>query len=130
MISGIILAVLLLVSTVDLQAQNEVFLRKIDFDLPKVSPNPLENEFSLTLQLNKGTKYKFVVTNHVNGTIGDAIVEINDSETSKMQVTNVFQDKYFEQFMFICNKTTFYDILMKFKDNKAGTSEVNVFMIQ
>jgi hypothetical protein len=127
----IFFAFLLIIPVRFAQAQKEIFLRKIDFELTKISPNPYDNEFSLTLQLNKSTKYKFVVTNHINGSIGEAVVHVFDSEApDKTLVSNIFQTKYFEQFMFLCNKTTFYDITVKFRDNTIGNCQISIFMVQ
>jgi hypothetical protein len=131
LISGVAIALFLILPFGHLYSQKEVFLRKIDFELVKLNPTPSDNEFFLTLQFNKGTKYKFAVTNHLNGAIGEAIVEIYDNDAGpKIVGTNVFQTKYFEQFLFQCNKTTFYDVVVKFKDNKLGASEVNIFLLQ
>jgi hypothetical protein len=131
LITGVLLTSLFILPLIKVNAQKEVFLRKIDFELVKLNPSPADNEFFLTLQFNKGTKYKFAVTNHLNGAIGEAIVEIYDNDAGpKVVGTNVFQTKYFDQFMFLCTKTTFYDVVVKFKDNKLGASEINMFLVQ
>ncbi|MFW6219089.1 MAG: hypothetical protein ACOC2F_08375 [Bacteroidota bacterium] len=111
-----------------LMAQKEVFIRKIDFELTSISSNDYENEFFLTLQFNKGTIYKYKIMNAIGGARGKAVVEIYDG--SKLVGTNSLGDKYFDQFAFQCNKTGFYDIILKFKDNQLGNSAVNIYMVQ
>ena len=39
-------------------------------------------------------------------------------------------DKYFDKLNFICNKTGFYDILIRFKDNRMGNSVIDIVMLQ
>ena len=126
--SSITLILALFLFLPSLMAQKEVFLRKIDFELSKISPNDYENEFFLTLQFNKGSIYKFKVLNAIGGAQGKAVVEIFDG--SKLVGTNNIGDKYFDQFAFQCNKTGFYDIILKFKDNQLGNSAVNIYMVQ
>jgi hypothetical protein len=111
-----------------LQAQNEIFLRKIEFELTKISKNAEDNEFFLTLQFNKGTNYKFNILNQVNGKGGDAIVELHDGE--KLVGTNSAGDKYYGSFLFQCNKTGFYDVVIKFKTQLFGSSIIDLSMLK
>ena len=109
-------------------AQNQVFLRKIEFELTKISKNAEDNEFFLTLEFNKGTKYKFNIMNQVNGKGGDAVIELHDGE--KLVGTNTAGDKYFGSFMFQCNKTGFYDVIIKFKNQVFGSSVIDLSMLK
>jgi hypothetical protein len=109
-------------------AQKEIFLKQIDFKLDQVSDIDYENEYFLTLKLNKGTKYLFKTTNHVDGYVGQAVIELMDADVLIM--TNTLNEKYFESVSFVCNKTGFYDVLIRFKDNKLGNSVVDVIMLQ
>lgn len=111
-----------------LKAQNEIFLRKIEYELTKLSKNPEDNEFFLTLEFNKGNKYKFNIMNQVNGKGGDAIVELHDGE--KLVGTNTAGEKYFGSFMFQCNKTGFYDVIIKFKNQTFGSSVIDLSMLK
>ena len=124
-----LLFILLLLFPVSLlRAQSAIFLRKIDFELTKISKNAEDNEFFLTLEFNKGTKYKFDIENQINGTGGDAIVELHDGE--KLVGTNTAGDKYFGTFMFQCNKTGFYDVIIKFRKQLFGSSTVDLSMLK
>jgi hypothetical protein len=118
----------MMIAATSADAQQEIFLRKIEFELTKISANSYENEFFLTLQFNKGTKYKYKVLNHVAGKLGIATVEIYDGD--KLVGANSLGDKYFEQFMFQCNKTGFYDVVIRFKDQQLGSSVIDIYMVQ
>jgi hypothetical protein len=109
-------------------AQKEIFIKQVEFRLDAVSDIDYENEYFLTLKLNKGSKYIFRVINHKDDYVGEAIVELMDADNLIM--TNLFGDKYFTAVTFQCNKTGFYDILVKFKDNKLGYSVVDILMVQ
>jgi hypothetical protein len=51
-------------------------------------------------------------------------------DADNLIMTNVLGDKYFSAVTFQCNKTGFYDVLLKFKDNKLGYTFVDVLMVQ
>ena len=51
-------------------------------------------------------------------------------DADNLVLTNVLGDKYFKNITFACNKTGFYDLLVKFRDNKLGNSVVDVLMLQ
>jgi|GEM_PF-805025 len=108
--------------------QKEIFIKQIEFKLDRVSDIEYENEYFVTLKLNKGTKYNFRITNHIDKYEGVAVVEIMDADI--LVLTNVTKDKYYENVSFVCNKTGFYDLLVKFKDNLLGKSVVDVLMVQ
>lgn len=112
----------------NVNAQKDIFIKKIEFKLDFISDVDYENEYFLTMKLNKGITYKFVIDNNINEYDGMAVVKLLDGD--KLLVTNQIQDKYFEQFGFKCNKTGFYDILIQYKDNKRGYSFVDIYMIQ
>jgi len=109
-------------------AQKEIFIKQVEFRLDAVSDIDYENEYFLTLKLNKGSKYVFRITNHKDSYVGEAIVELMDADN--LILTNVFSDKYFPAVTFQCNKTGFYDVLIKFRDNKLGYSVVDILMSQ
>lgn len=109
-------------------AQKEIFLRRIDFKLDAVSDIDYENEYFLTMQFNKGENYLFKITNHIDNYAGEAVIQILDAD--KLVSTNVLNDKYFEKLSFICNKTGFYDILVRFKDKKVGNSMIEIKIVQ
>jgi hypothetical protein len=111
-----------------LAQQKEIFLKQIEFKLERVSPKDFENEYFMTIKLNKGTSYKFKITNHIENFAGEAVIELLDADI--MILTNSINEKYFETVSFVCNKTAFYDILIKFKDKKAGNSVVDIVMMQ
>lgn len=111
-----------------LHAQKELFIKQIDFRLDRISDIDYENEFFVTLKLNKGTKYVFRITNHIDSYVGQAVIELMDADN--LVLTNIYEEKYFENTSFVCNKTGFYDLLVKFKDNKFGNSVVDVLMVQ
>jgi len=108
--------------------QKEVFVKQIEFKLDNVSQNEYENEYFLTIKLNKGTNYKFKITNHRDNYAGKAVFELLDADN--LVLTNSINDKYFETFTFVCNKTSFYDILVRFKDKKPGNSVIDMYMLQ
>jgi hypothetical protein len=82
----------------------------------------------MTIKLNKGTSYKFKITNHRENYAGEAVLELLDADN--LILTNSVGSKYFETVGFVCNKTSFYDILIKFKDKKPGNSVVDITMLQ
>lgn len=108
--------------------QKEIFIKQIEFKLDQISDIDYENEYFVTLKLNKGTKYIFRITNHLDDYIGEAVLELMDADL--LIVTNITQDKYYENVSFICNKTGFYDLLVKFRDNLLGNSVIDVIMVQ
>ena len=109
-------------------AQTEIFVKMIDFKLDQISDIDYENEYFMTIKFNKGSTYKFQITNHIDAYAGEAIFELLDAD--KLVLTNLVEDKYYEIFSFTCNKTGFYDILIRFKDNKTGNSVVVVKLIR
>jgi hypothetical protein len=115
-------------SNIAFSQPKEIFLKQVEFKLTNVSAKDYENEYFMTLKLNKGTTYKFKITNHRDNFAGTAIFELLDSDN--LILTNSIGEKYFETLGFVCNKTAFYDILMKFKDKKPGYSMVDITMIQ
>lgn len=124
----ILLLTCIMGATLKSQAQKEIFIKQVDFKLDHVSDIDYENEYFVTLKLNKGTKYVFRITNHLDNYIGEAVVELMDADV--LILTNVLGEKYFENTSFVCNKTGFYDLLVKFRDNKQGNSVVDVLMVQ
>jgi hypothetical protein len=108
--------------------QKEIFLKQIEFKLDNVSEQDYENEYFMTIKLNKGTSYKFKITNHRDNYAGKAVFELLDADN--LILTNSVGDKYFETFGFVCNKTAFYDILIKYKDKKPGNSVVDISILQ
>jgi len=123
-----LIALLFLLPLKNIQAQNEIFLRKIEFELTKISKNSKDNEFFLTLQFNKGTKYRFNILNQVNGKGGDAVVGLRDGE--KLIGTNLAGEKYFGQFLFQCNKTGFYNVIIHFRNQVIGSSIIDLSMLK
>jgi hypothetical protein len=124
----LILGALFLLGMNGFAQQKEIFLKQIGFKLERVSPKDFENEYFMTIKLNKGTSYKFKITNHLDNYAGEAIMELLDGDT--MILTNSLNEKYFETIGFVCNKTAFYDILIKYKDKKPGNSVVDIVMMQ
>jgi hypothetical protein len=124
----LLIALLLVISGKAYTQQKEIFLKQIEFKLPTVSSKDYENEYFMTLKLNKGTAYKFKVSNHRENFAGVAVIQLLDADNLVM--TNQVGDKYYETFNFICNKTAFYDILIKYKDKKPGYSVVDIMMLQ
>lgn len=124
----IILMLLFMNVSIHVKAQREIFIKQIDFKLDKVSDIDYENEYFVTLKLNKGSKYVFKVVNHIDAYEGEAVIELMDAAT--LILTNVHEDKYFETIAFVCNKTGFYDLLVSFRDGKLGNSAVDILMVQ
>jgi hypothetical protein len=109
-------------------AQKEIFLKQIEFKLEKISDIDYENEYFMTMKLNKGSKYVFRITNHLDNYVGEAVLELMDADNLIM--TNLLEDKYFQTVSFQCNKTGFYDVLVKFRDKKIGNSVIDILMVQ
>jgi len=109
-------------------AQKDIFIKEFQFELKKLSANQYENEYFLTITLNKNSLYKFTVLNHIGDFPGVAVVEILDND--KTVATNYVNGKYYEKFMFKCTKTGFYDILIHFEDNKLGSSLIKLYLVQ
>jgi len=110
------------------KAQKDIFIKEFQFELTRISKNQYENEYFVTLTLNKNSLYKFTILNHIGDFPGDAIVQILDND--QVIATNKVQEKYYEQFMFKCNKTGFYDILIHFDENKQGSSLIKLFLVK
>ena len=108
-------------------AQKDIFIKEFQFELKKISANQYENEYFLTITLNKNSLYKFTVLNHIGDFPGKAIVEILDND--RVVATNFINDKYYSKFMFKCTKTGFYDLLIHFEDNKKGSSLIKLFLV-
>jgi hypothetical protein len=108
--------------------QKEIFVKQLEFKLDHVSAREDENEYFMTIKFTKGTAYKFKVTNHRDNYAGKAVFELLD--TDNLVLTNAINDKYFESFSFVCNKTAFYDILIRYMDKKPGYSVVDITMLQ
>jgi hypothetical protein len=119
---------LLQIVSKDSKAQKDIFIKEFQFELKRIKANQYENEYFLTITLNKNSLYKFVVLNHIGDFPGVAIVEILDHD--KVVATNYINGKYYEKFMFKCTKTGFYDILIHFNDNKIGSSLIKLFLVQ
>ncbi len=109
-------------------AQKDIFIKQFQFELKKLSNNQYENEYFLTITLNKNSLYKFTVLNHIGDFPGNAVIEILDND--KAVAANFVNDKYYEKFMFKCTKTGFYDILIHFEDNKLGSSLIKLYLVQ
>jgi hypothetical protein len=110
------------------QEKKEIFVEQIEFKLDRVSQNSLENEYFMTLKFNKGTSYKFRVMNNIENLPGKAVFQVLDQNSPVL--TNALNEKYFENINFVCNKTAFYDILVKYQDGKPGYSIIDIFMLQ
>jgi hypothetical protein len=108
--------------------QKEIFIKQIEFKLTHVSDVDYENEYFLTMKLNKGSTYKFKIINHRDNFAGNAVIELMDANT--LILTNQLNDKYYETVSFVCNKTAFYDILVRFKDKRLGNSLIDVLLVQ
>jgi hypothetical protein len=108
--------------------QKEIFIKQIEFKLAYISDVDYENEYFLTMKFNKGTTYKFKIINHRDNFAGNAVLELMDANT--LIITNQLNEKYFETFNFVCNKTAFYDILVRFKDKKPGNSLIDILIVQ
>jgi hypothetical protein len=115
-------------STGAFSQQKEIFIKQLEFKLERVSAQDYENEYFLTLKLNKGTTYKFKITNNLDNYAGKAIIELLDADN--LVLTNSMGEKYFETVGYVCNKTAFYDILIRYKDKKPGHSVVDILMLQ
>ncbi|MBN1598269.1 MAG: hypothetical protein JW894_08240 [Bacteroidales bacterium] len=109
-------------------AQKEIFIKQVEFKLDRISDIDYENEYFMTIKLNKGSKYIFRVTNHIDSYVGEAVIELLDADN--LILTNVYTEKYYTNINFICNKTGFYDLLIKFRDNKLGNSVIDILMVQ
>ena len=126
--ASLILIIVLTLTIGTTYAQKEIFIKQVEFELDHISDIDYENEYFLTLKLNKGSKYVFTITNNINDKPGDAILELLDADN--LILTNSLGEKYFDKVSFQCNKTGFYDLLVRFKDNKTGYSMVDVTLIQ
>ncbi|MGD2035496.1 MAG: hypothetical protein PVF73_10600 [Bacteroidales bacterium] len=123
-----LITALLFGSVFNIRAQKEIFIKQIEFRLDEVSDIDYENEYFVTLKMNKGSKYVFRIANHIDDFTGEAVVELMDADN--LILTNLFQDKYFENTSFVCNKTGFYDLLVRFRDNKTGNSVIDILLVQ
>ncbi len=124
----IVIACLLFGNALNLLAQKEIFIKQIEFKLDAISDIDYENEYFVTIKMNKGSKYVFRVVNHIDDYIGEAVVELMDADN--LLLTNLYQDKYYENTSFVCNKTGFYDLLVRFRDNKLGNSVIDILLVQ
>lgn len=124
----IFIAFIIFLQSPNILAQKEIFIKQIDFELSKKSDIDYENEYFLTMKFNKGSKYIFKITNNINDRTGKAILEVMDADN--LILTNILQDKYFEAATFLCSKTEFYDILVKFKDNELGRCQIDIVLVQ
>ncbi len=128
LIKKLVLTALLFGNLIFTYAQKEIFLRQIDFKLERVSDIEYENEYFMTMKFNRGDSYLFKITNHLDNYAGKAVMEI--LEADKLMITNSINEKYYDNLTFVCNKTGFYDILIKFMDNKVGNSVIDIKLLQ
>ncbi len=128
LIKLIVIISLLFGNVLNLLAQKEIFIKQIEFKLDAVSDIDYENEYFVTIKMNKGSKYVFRIANHIDDYIGEAVVELMDADN--LILTNLYQDKYYENTSFVCNKTGFYDLLVRFHDNKLGNSVIDILLVQ
>ena len=75
-----IIVALLLGNVFHLSAQKEIFIKQLEFRLDEISDIDYENEYFMTLKLNKGSKYVFRIANHIDDYIGEAVVELMDAD--------------------------------------------------
>lgn len=122
------LTAFLLICSGHIKAQKEIFIKLIEFRLDNISERDYENEYFMTIKFNKGSTYKIKVTNHLENYAGEAVFELLDAD--KLVLTNLVGEKYYEVFSFVCNKTGFYDILIRYKDNKPGNSVIDIKLLQ
>jgi hypothetical protein len=122
------IAFLIFGTTLSIAQQKEIFVKQIEFKLDKLSQQDLENEYFMTIKLNKGTSYKFKISNHRENFPGKAVIELLDADN--LVLTNSIGEKYFETVGFVCGKTAFYDILIKYKDKTPGYSVMDIVMVQ
>lgn len=108
--------------------QKEIFLKQVTWKLEYLSENSYENEYFMTMKFNKGESYRFKITNHMDNFAGEAVIEVLDAD--KLVLTNNVGDKYYDVVNLVCNKTGFYDVLIRFKDNKLGNSIIHIFLLQ
>lgn len=108
--------------------EKEIPIKQVTFKLDQISDIEYENEYYVTYKFNKGSKYVFKITNGIDDAVGIAVMELMDADN--LVLTNVYNDKYFDKVTFQCNKTGFYDLLIKFKDNKLGNSRIDISMLE
>lgn len=123
-----VIALLTLIGAASVYGQKDIFIKKIEFKLASISDVDYENEYFLTMKFNKGSTYKFKVINHLDNFAGKAVIELMDANT--LILTNQLNDKYFENLSFVCNKTAFYDVLVRFKDKRPGNSVIDIMIVQ
>ena len=126
--SLLILAVFIFLYCINAKAQTGIFIKMIEFKLEQISDIDYENEYFMTIKFNKGSTYEFKITNHLDAYAGEAIFKLLDAD--KLVLTNLMGEKYYELFSFACNKTGFYDILIRFKDNKTGNTAVVIKLVK
>lgn len=123
-----LLIVVTVFTFVEVISQQEIFLKRIEFLLDARSDIEYENEQFITIKFNKGATYIFKVKNHIDDYAGEAVIELLDADNLIM--TNSTTEKYYSAMAFQCQKTAFYDILIKFKDQKLGNSQIDILMRQ
>ena len=120
--SLLILAVFIFLYCINAKAQTGIFIKMIEFKLDQISDIDYENEYFMTIKFNKGSTYEFKITNHLDA---------NEKREPRVPTeTNLMGEKYYELFSFACNKTGFYDILIRFKDNKTGNTAVVIKLVK
>ncbi|MBA7630181.1 hypothetical protein ES703_37695 [subsurface metagenome] len=124
----IVLTTFILLTANKTQAQKEIFIKQIEFRLDAISDIDYENEYFITLKLNKGSKYIFRIANHMDDYVGEAVLELMDADI--LILTNLYEKKYYENTSFVCNKTGFYDLLIRFRDNELGNSVIDILLVQ
>lgn len=124
----ILISFLVFITVNKVSAQKEIFIKQIEFKLDYISDIDYENEYFMTLKLNKGSKYIFKIVNHFENAQGEAVLELLDVDN--LILTNEISGKYFKNVSFQCNKTGFYDILVRFKENKLGNSKIDILLVQ
>lgn len=106
-----------LVNACALGIGNATYLKDYKVKLPANAPAQ-----KLSVILNKGVLYKFVVCN-AEGYEGKAVIQIQ--EGANTLVSNLKPDGTFSEAIgFSCQKTGMYNIICNFKNNKEGAAVI------
>ena len=95
-----------------------VYLKDFQVSLPAASPGEKPPMYRQAMVLRGNNYYRFNVCNKK----GEAVIRIYDSSRMILSTYDVSAKKEFNPIQFLCKKTGPYNIVITFKDGKAGES--------
>jgi hypothetical protein len=96
--------------------EGAIYLKEFVVDLPKAEKGERPPMFRQAIVLRGNNIYRFNLCNHK----GEAVIRIYDSANLILSSFDTNSNKEFNPINFLCRKTGQYNIVITFKNGKAG----------